>query len=122
MFLSLVFYLAVFLRFSYGFWGRGELAGGYAQTSFQIRAQRIFGAVPLGLQENAKGGEAWTQLATLKQVSTLLQRILLRAKRKPCPENQSPGSESWSVLCTGGSAGAALCVKDMTVLRDEKGI
>lgn len=62
MFLSWVFYLAVFLRFSYGFWGRGELAGG-AQTSFQIRAQRIFGAVPLGLQENAKGGEAWTQLA-----------------------------------------------------------
>ena len=64
MFLSWVFYLAVFLRFSYGFFGgRGELAGGYAQTSFQIRAQRIFGAVPLGLQENAKGGEAWTQLA-----------------------------------------------------------
>ena len=67
MFLSWVFYLAVFLRFSCGFltffWGRGELAGGYAQTSFQIRAQRIFGAVPLGLQENAKGGEAWTQLA-----------------------------------------------------------
>ena len=49
----------------------------------------------------------------LKQVSTLLQRILLRAKRKPCPENQSPGSESWSVLCTGGSAGAALCVEDV---------
>lgn len=95
---------------------------GYAQTSFQIRAQRIFGAVPLGLQENAKGGEAWTQLATLKQVSTLLQRILLRAKRKPCPENQSPGSESWSVLCTGGSAGAALRVEDVAVLRDEKGI
>ena len=63
------------------------MAGGYAQSSFEIRA-----------------------------------RILLRAKRKPCPENQSPGSESWSVLCTGGSAGAALCVEDMTVLRDEKGI
>ena len=58
----------------------------------------------------------------LKQVSTLLQRILLRAKRKPCPENQSPGSESWSVLCIGGSAGAALCVEDVAVLRDEKGI
>ena len=56
----------------------------------------------------------------LKQVSTLLQRILLRAKRKPCPENQSPGSESWSVLCTGGSAGAALCVEDVAVLRDDK--
>ena len=50
-----------FLTFFLG--GRGELAGGDAQTSFQIRAQRIFGAVPLGLQENAKGGEAWTQLA-----------------------------------------------------------
>lgn len=64
MFLSWVIYLAVFLRFSYGFFG-GEVnwRGGYAQTSFQIRAQRIFGAVPLGLQENAKGGEAWTQLA-----------------------------------------------------------
>ena len=32
------------------------------------------------------------------------------------------GSESWSVLCTGGSAGAALCVEDVAVLRDEKGI
>ena len=30
------------------------------------------------------------------------------------------GSESWSVLCTGGSAGAALCVEDVAVLRDEK--
>lgn len=58
----------------------------------------------------------------LKQVSPLLQRILLRAKRNPCPENQSPESESWSVLCTGGSAGAALCVEDVAVLRDGKGI
>ena len=30
------------------------------------------------------------------------------------------GSESLSVLCTGGSAGAALCVEDVAVLRDEK--
>ena len=30
------------------------------------------------------------------------------------------GSEGWSVLCTGGSAGAALCVEDVAVLRDEK--
>ena len=66
-------------------------------VSFRSGVQGDRGKVPLGLQENAKGGEAWTQLATLKQVSTLLQRILLRAKRKPCPENQSPGSESWSV-------------------------
>ena len=53
-------FLAVFLHF---FGGEVNWRGGYAQTSFQIRAQRIFGAVPLGLQENAKGGEAWTQLA-----------------------------------------------------------
>ena len=66
MFLSWVFYLAVFLRFSYVFWGRGELAGGPA-FRFGLR-----------------------------------------------------GSESWSVLCTGGSAGAALCVEDVAVLRDEK--
>ena len=79
-----------------------------------------FQAVPLCLQKNAKGGENGTQLASLRQAPHFLQRIFLRAKRKPCPENQSPGSESWSVLCTGGSAGAALCVEDVAVLRDEK--
>ena len=63
------FYLAVFLRFSYVFWGRGELAGGTHRPAFRS-----------GLR----------------------------------------GSESWSVLCTGGSAGAALCVEDVAVLRDEK--
>ena len=68
-----------------------------------------FQAVPLCLQKNAKGGENGTQLASLRQVSHFLQRILPRAKRKPCPENQSPGSESWSVLCTGGKAQALRC-------------
>ena len=62
------FFLGSFIwRFSCGiltfFLGEVKGRGGYAQTSFQIRAQRIFGAVPLDLQENAKGGEAWTQLA-----------------------------------------------------------
>ena len=57
MFHPLVFYLLVFLRNSYGF------GGGDAQTRGRIRAQRIYGAVPLGLQENAKGGEQGTQLA-----------------------------------------------------------
>lgn len=62
------FFLGSFIwRFSCDFLtvfgGEVNWRGGYAQTSFQIRAQRIFGAVPLGLQENAKGGEAWTQLA-----------------------------------------------------------
>lgn len=52
-----------------------------------------FQAVPLCLQKNAKGGEKVTQLAALRQVSPFLQRIFLRAKRKPsgiqarlCPE------------------------------------
>ena len=49
--------------------------------------------VPLGLQGNAKGGEKTTQLASLKQVSPFLQRILLRAKRKPGPEIMHPGPE-----------------------------
>ena len=31
-------------------------------------------------------------------------------------------TDQLSVLCTGGSAGAALCVEDVAVLRDEKGI
>ena len=66
------FFLGSFIwRFSYVFWGRGELAGGTHRPAFRS-----------GLR----------------------------------------GSESWSVLCTGGSAGAALCVEDVAVLRDEKGI
>ena len=73
MFLSWVFYLAVFLRFSYGFWGRGELAEGYAQTSFQIRTQRIFGAVPLGSQKNAL--EERGHLFERKRVVSTLLRL-----------------------------------------------
>ncbi len=46
----------------------------------------IFGEVSLSLHANAKGGEKVTQLASLRQVSPFLQRIHLRAKRKPIPE------------------------------------
>ena len=49
----------------------------------------IFRAVPLGPRKNAKGGEQTAQLASLKQVPSAHQRILPRAKRKPCPENNS---------------------------------
>ncbi len=42
-----------------------------------------FQAVPLCLQKNAKGGENGTQLASLRQATHFLQRIFLRAKRKP---------------------------------------
>ena len=60
----------------------------------------IFGEVSLSLHANAKGGENGTQLASLRQVSHFLQRILPRAKRNqipvsrhcflkvPCPANQ----------------------------------
>lgn len=71
MFLSWVIYLAVFLRFSYVFFG-GEV--------------------------NWRGG----------------------GTHRPAFRFGLRGSESWSVLCTGGSAGAALCVEDVAVLRDEK--
>ena len=50
----------------------------------------IFGEVSLSLHANAKGGEKVTQLALLRQVSPFLQRIHLRAKRKPIPEKQRP--------------------------------
>ena len=42
-----------------------------------------FQAVPLCLQKNANGGENGTQLASLRHAPLFLQRILLRAKRKP---------------------------------------
>ena len=42
-----------------------------------------FQAVPLCLQKNAKGGENGTQFASLRQAPHFLQRIFLRAKRKP---------------------------------------
>ena len=43
------------------------------------------GMVPLTSRETAKGGEQRTQLASLKQVSAVLQRSHPRAKRKPDP-------------------------------------
>ena len=43
------------------------------------------GKVPLSSRETAKGGEEETQLASLRQVSPLLQRSHPQAKRKPDP-------------------------------------
>ena len=59
-----------------------------------------FQAVPLCLQKNAKGGEKVTQLAALRQVSPFLQRIFLRAKRKPEPPQS--GTRVRSQACAGG--------------------
>ena len=66
-----------------------------------------FRAVPLSLRKNAKGGENWTQLASLRQVSHFLQRILPRAKRKPCPKIHAPVSGGSSAL--GGGWVEGMC-------------
>ena len=57
---------------------------GYA-VRFPDRSARDAGMVPLTSRETAKGGEQRTQLASLKQVSAVLQRSHPRAKRKPDP-------------------------------------
>ena len=82
-----------------------QLGGRDAPDWLRIRVQWIFGAVPLGLQENAKGGEPGTQLASLKQVSAVLQRSHPRAKRKPdprimhsCPDAHRRRRYCWHIL------------------------
>ncbi|RHO35215.1 hypothetical protein DW181_14320 [Clostridium sp. AM16-23] len=57
---------------------RGELS---------VRSAGDAGMVPLSLRMAAKGGEQGAQLAALRQVSPVLQRIRPRAKW-----NQIPGS------------------------------
>ena len=64
-----------------------------------------FQAVPLCLQKNAKGGENGTQLASLRQATHFLQRIFLRAKRKPAPSTQAVCARSFTGVCVGGSEG-----------------
>ena len=93
------FFLGSFIwRFSCDFLtffgGEVNWRGGYAQTSFQIRAQRIFGAVPLGLQKNAKGGGPGTQLATcVAQISVPGPPTHFPASQEEArPVNQAPGS------------------------------
>ena len=57
-------------------WRAGESSTGCAGDA---------GRVPLGLRKNAKGRKQTAQLAALRQVPPVSQRILLRAKRKPAP-------------------------------------
>ena len=67
---------------------RSEEGAGWLRVgpvSFHSGVQGDRGKVPLGLQETAKGECRVTQLAALKQVSSGIQRILPRAKRKPDP-------------------------------------
>mgnify|MGYP006903185776 CR=1 FL=1 len=76
------------------------LAGVRGELPF--RSAGDAGMVPLSLRMAAKGGEQGTQLAALRQVSAALQRILLRAKRKPAPgiRRSMPGASP--ALCVGG--------------------
>ena len=83
--------------------------GRYAPVRLRAWTLRDSGRVPLTPQKNAKDGELRTQLAALRQVSAALQRILLRAKRKPAPgiRRSMPGASP--ELGTGGEdADAAL--------------
>ena len=58
------------------------------------------GMVPLTSRETAKGGEQRTQLASLKQVSAVLQRSHPRAKRKPDPRimHSCPEAHRWGMV------------------------
>ena len=59
--------------------------GRYGSVRLRAWTLRDSGRFPLTPQKNAKDGELRTQLAALRQVSAAIQRILLRAKRKPAP-------------------------------------
>ena len=61
--------------------------GRYAPVRLRAWTLRDSGRVPLTPQKNAKDGELRTQLAALRQVSSVVQRSHPRAKR-----NQLPGS------------------------------
>ena len=66
-------------------WRLVLLAG--VRGELPLRSAGDAGMVPLSLRMAAKGGEQGTQLAALRQVSPVLQRIRPRAKW-----NQIPGS------------------------------
>ena len=93
------------LLFRY-FYGLSQEKRGWGNLA-EVRAGQLpapgavdFQAVPLCLQKNAKGGENGTQLASLRQATHFLQRIFLRAKRKPEPPQS--GIRVRSQACAGG--------------------
>ena len=53
------------------------------QGTFRKQCLWDSGKVPLGLRATARDEKKMMQLASLRQVSPFLQRIFLRAKRKP---------------------------------------
>ena len=67
---------------------------------------------------------AWVRLRVLGIRGRFLQRILLRTKRKPCPESGTQirtqaalrlAARGWPAECIGGIAGAALCDMEITL-------
>ena len=75
-----IFIFCNIFRSEEGFVFAGCLCGEFPGGSVGMR-----GGVPLSVQETAKGREQGTRLAALRQVSPILQRSHLRAKRKPTP-------------------------------------
>ena len=79
-----IIFLSGLFRFL-GFGGLGWLAG--VRGERPAGCARDAGRVPLSSRATAKGGQPMTQLAALRQVSSVVQRSHPRAKR-----NQLPGS------------------------------
>ena len=68
--------------------GSDEFGESTLPVCLQSQTPGISRAVPLSLRKNAKDGEKSAQLAFGSDKCRLSpQRILPRAKRKPCPEN-----------------------------------
>ena len=84
-----------------GFGGLGWLAG--VRGERPAGCARDAGRVPLSSRATAKGGQPMTQLAALRQVSSVVQRSHPRAKR-----NQIPGSRC-ACLDTHRCGAGALC-------------
>ena len=83
--------------------------GRYGPVRLRAWTLRDSGRVPLSLPKNAKDGGHVPQLASLRQVSAALQRILLQAKRKTAPGIRRPMPGASPALCVGGEdADAAL--------------
>ena len=75
---------------------------------FPARSAGDAGMVPLTSRETAKGRKSTTQLAALRQVSAAIQRILLRAKRKPGSLHKASVPEDSPALCIGSLEGCLL--------------
>ena len=96
-----IIFLSGLFRFFCFFGDLGWLAG--VRGERPAGCARDAGRVPLSSRATAKGGQPMTQLAALRQVSSVVQRSHPRAKR-----NQIPGSRC-ACLDTHRCGAGALC-------------